>query len=850
MKTPYVPQTIPNVLDKLVKAFEAQRDLNAGGYGGGVVCGIKGWGKKSGVTSCSPFTATALAMIFDPDFDSKDPATATYAPVAKREDGKVDPIPFLFYQLHNTFSKINAVGELEQELAKSHGALKAKGEIPPLEFWGMATKIDAKKMRRGDFIGIHWGNGGGHATFCWDVHLDANGDVDCFLFVSSNGMAKDGKYDGPGVTIWGVGKGLSGTRGSYKKTAPMFVDHDDIVATGYWVPMPGVDPKKIDLKTFRVRPKVIVNWFPNMPKQVDVGRFHGYTPPEPYAWVSDGKAPPPKKEPEPQAKAKAKIAPAAPPAPKKDEAAPKKEKPVEVEQKKEAPTAFQLEVEELLQELWKVKWIDVDPGKPDNVADAQSQAAIKDFQTKLGLEPTGYADRTTRYKLRLALGWTRYQHEVEAGLQRLFAAGKLDVDPGEANGVNDEKSRAAIKAFQGKNGLKVDGISGPATRKAVAKALETLPADAPAPPDAGKDAKDGDKTKPQLFFGTNYAKAGSEVEVRLHAAGMGQDVPEYPVKLIESKGGKTHDAVRADGPNDLASGDVLQILILAPDVPEGTKLKAKVEGKLPDGKPLDVTTAGELEVGAGAAKKPADAKDAAPPKPPPAPGGAVQGAQVGAKGEPPPPGGKAGVEGGANAGDAKKPDAVKEKEKEAAKKAEEKAKDQPKDDENWPKPRNYTPKGNFGANDIAGQVKFIKADKPPQPTAWKNCKFSRHSHFAPEACVDMNGSTAGWPFGLDMYGPGQDFTPKNQFVGDGFGGVVLAKIANGTEIWFGHFNEISIEVYRAAEKGASLPAGTFLGRCTVKIGLTGAPHCHLQTMRGGKMVPRTEWLPWLGCDNP
>jgi peptidoglycan hydrolase-like protein with peptidoglycan-binding domain len=618
--SPYVPTELPDALKRLMTAAERQRENNTGGYGSGVCVQIDGWMKKSTVTSCSPFTATTIGMIFDPDFMSK-AAGDTYKPVAKRADGGTDPLPGLFYRLHNTAGK-TAATPFEKKLINDHGADKAYGEVAPLEFWGLMQKIEPKKMRRGDFVAISWGprptgvidpktgkekmSRGGHATFCWDVHLDANGDVDCFQYFTGNGSALGGgKFQGPGVTVGGCIKYLKYGAGKYNKTDTMFAkvadggEYDEYVSDAHWNRIPGVDPTKIDKTTFRSKPKIITQPVFMMPESIQVARFYGYTPPEPYAQKKDGEAPPPKKKEEPHAKAKAVIVPVAEPV--KKDAAPAekpKEKPKEVEQKKDAPTSFQLEVEEGLQQLWKVKWIDVDPGTPDNVADAQSQAAIKDFQTKFGLEATGYADRKTRDMIKKAIGWTAYQHDVEVGLQKLFALGKLDKDPGVPNGINEAESRDAIKAFQAKHGLKADGIAGPKTRATVAKAIEDLkepPAKAPVKP--GQPEKK--PTKPQLFFGTNYAKAGSTVEVRLHAPGVGDASPDYPVQLIECEGGKTYEAKRStEGLDSVGQGDVLQIfIVLPPLLKDGTKLKAKIAGKLPDGAALDVTTPSELEVG-------------------------------------------------------------------------------------------------------------------------------------------------------------------------------------------------------------------------------------------------------------
>ena len=56
----FQPTSIDGGLPKLVRIWEHLRELNWGGYGGAVLVDVKdGLSKgKSGVTSCSPFTAT------------------------------------------------------------------------------------------------------------------------------------------------------------------------------------------------------------------------------------------------------------------------------------------------------------------------------------------------------------------------------------------------------------------------------------------------------------------------------------------------------------------------------------------------------------------------------------------------------------------------------------------------------------------------------------------------------------------------------------------------------------------------------------------------------------------------
>ena len=46
----------------------------------------------------------------------------------------------------------------------------------------------------------------------------------------------------------------------------------------------------------------------------------------------------------------------------------------------------------------------------------------------------------------------------------LYVLGIIDKDNGEPDAVNDSQSQEAVKAFQQKYGLKVDGIAGPKTK--------------------------------------------------------------------------------------------------------------------------------------------------------------------------------------------------------------------------------------------------------------------------------------------------------------------------------------------------------------------------------------------------
>src|SRR6267154_673422 len=188
----------------------------------------------------------------------------------------------------------------------------------PWEPGGVAKEVPKTEMRRGDLVEITWNpDGGGHGVFCWDVHLDDRGEVDCFQILGSNGPR-------PGVSIYGCSgeRWLTGhnaklksevkeievhgkkkpvtiwsyaEHGDYKKAenkhGKIFVDEPEIVASGVWLALPGVS--KINAKTFRVTPGPI---FYSDPKKFSVrnvrcARFHyADKPPQPYC-MKDGSTP-------------------------------------------------------------------------------------------------------------------------------------------------------------------------------------------------------------------------------------------------------------------------------------------------------------------------------------------------------------------------------------------------------------------------------------------------------------------------------------------------------------------------------------------------------------------------------
>ncbi|HMG23312.1 MAG TPA: peptidoglycan-binding domain-containing protein, partial [Kofleriaceae bacterium] len=427
---------------RMIALWEASRDNNLGGYGSGVTHSIRGWGKKSKsqVTSCSPFTATVIGMMFDAR--GGEAADTVYEP--KFDDGQ-RALASTFYALHNGFyfSKPDPDEPDAPAIGPARKAWFEKNKWPTglmttanssagsLVFHNLGYEIDPRDMRRGDLIGINWANRGGHATFCWDVHLDASGAVDCFLFLSANGGKRSGGgYFGAGVSVGTASKSIGlffdkAEKGNFKKKGTMFEDKADYIEHGHWECLPKIAKKKVDRTTFNGKAPPLGNIIDSSEpgghsvESMRVIRFWGMPPPDaphgtllgdnadlarqhsqatkwqlaqPFAMgsakPSEGRIE--NVEAKPVAKTEPDPVKVVPPAPAK--------------QKKEQVVGHQMFVEQALGELFAAKWIAVDPGKPDSVADAKSRAAIEDFQAKFKVsgEP-GQAGPSTRAALKQAI---------------------------------------------------------------------------------------------------------------------------------------------------------------------------------------------------------------------------------------------------------------------------------------------------------------------------------------------------------------------------------------------------------------------------------------------------------------
>jgi hypothetical protein len=82
--------------------------------------------------------------------------------------------------------------------------------------------------------------------------------------------------------------------------------------------------------------------------------------------------------------------------------------------------------------------------------------------------PKKVQPKTVKQDEKKPLNW---QRGVELALQQFFRTGWIESDPGQSENINDSKSQAAIKEFQKKFKLKVDGIVGPQTRGVIARQI-------------------------------------------------------------------------------------------------------------------------------------------------------------------------------------------------------------------------------------------------------------------------------------------------------------------------------------------------------------------------------------------
>ena len=440
-KPPYDKTTLPGP-SRIIKVIEDLRTRDSDGYNPynpGFLAKIKGFGMaQSKGTVCSPFTGNVIGCAFDPDYEKKDVEKDEFCPMF---NGGKDPLPFSkFYVQHNN----------DDHPAQS------------VETYNLGKIVKPKEIRRGDVIGIDWSFGGGHAVFCWDVHLEGK-DVDCFQFVGANGHLAGQLFDHDEA-------GLKNAQAKSKAGTG-----DATVLGGKGVSIYGCDGKswlKGDAATWKSEVKEVEVEVKKKVKNPDTGKDEVKKEKVPkYKVVAASRVAEGTLE-----KVKGKIFDDT-----DDEISttgwwftiPGKKK-ADIDQK----FAKGRKIVEWIADMHCATFhYDSDPPQPTpqkpaaptpppptpktaGHTEAPAQVVKGDdikqnpkAKEKVPPQPAKQEDDKTLY----------WQHYVEHALQAFYAAKWIDKDPGKSEDINDPKTQAALKAYQTVLKLKVDGKIGPKT---------------------------------------------------------------------------------------------------------------------------------------------------------------------------------------------------------------------------------------------------------------------------------------------------------------------------------------------------------------------------------------------------
>jgi len=301
---------------------------------------------------------------------------------------------------------------------------------------------------------------------------------------------------------------------------------------------------------------------------VGAARLFGVEPPEPYlrATGKKGESKPAPQGPAPLGKAVAK--------PVEVKTAPAKKSEKKVEKAEPGPTQdFQQDVEAALQVLWKARWIKSSPGDASSVNDAESQAAIREYQQKFmaGKAPhLGHADPETRRRLLRAAGFAAAMPVVNVSLQLLHTHKLISAAPGDKPIELDDATLASVKDFQRQNGLDADGIPGQMTQEKLAQAIRGLAKeDRPAPVEQASAS-----AAIQLFYWvTNTGPAGGHATLKATATAACNG-RSFPVALYANDKVVLQNAGTLSIADGKGSLDLAIPLVLA----QGTLLEARIEG--------------------------------------------------------------------------------------------------------------------------------------------------------------------------------------------------------------------------------------------------------------------------------
>jgi len=439
--SPLFPVPTRTTLERLLLSWERLRELGIHGYRTSRSSPVSTWlvdiawrdrqthRSPGRGTTCSPFVTQATAMAF-----SESP-TEPLRPLLA--DGTL--LPYVFSQMAN--GVLRSDNPAYRKVMAEYGVTLADNEWPrPVIFFNMGYAVELTQMRRGDAVHIDWQNGGGHAVFCWDVHLNERGEVDAFQYVSSNGKMADGGSGG-GIAVGGTTDGSGGFIGArlgspteyFAARRPLFVDHPGYVQEGTWVTWdPAVAHRPLGGLRDGARRRAV------LAKRVKAARLHG-----------------------------------------------------------------------------------VDVAGIPLFAMGQGSAAEPS-------EPAVEPPRATEH----ASDGLAQTAALQERLHALFSRGLIDCDPGACDGKAGHRTTAAVKSFQHHNGLKADGIAGPATLALLERVFRSATAASGAPDSAAAPAQafasGGDFTdSAQLYFRHGAAQPGEVVELILR----GDALPQRPLAV-------------------------------------------------------------------------------------------------------------------------------------------------------------------------------------------------------------------------------------------------------------------------------------------------------------------------------
>jgi len=584
----YIPpgkDGVPGGIQKIYRIWEDLRARNADGYvpssnGGGILANVIDHGMLAvnAGTTCSPFTATVIALAFDPEYPRQDLPVKGGDPYVPLFNGdRHDELPFHdFYQLHNGDN--DPIGSIVK--------------------YKLGKEVDMTEMRRGDVLGVNWldPNRHGHAVFCWDVHLDENQKVDAFQYLGANQVPW-----WAGVTIgycaykpWIKGNpkmdrkaGDPGIENA-RPPDPVFKDEPLVVQRGQWLVLPGVPVGSVKPETFLVPPDKGMIAYPKegtyTVNNVRVGRLNYHDPlPEPYCMKKDGA---PAATPAPAPKGHVSVQPIviSSAAVKKDAQAPKKVAAKPAKQDPKTPAAWQLFVEQALQVFHRTQWIKSDPGEPDAINDEKSKAAIREYQTLFKLDVDGIVGKHTFGSVSEQIAACAAEMSAQILLGNLWRGKKISNDPGPANGLNHDQTRAALEEFQNANGLTVTGVPDVATLK---KLREVVDGHVATPAKAGLAPE-----MKHLYWVGNVVAPGGTAALVLHSDDL-QIGQECPIVLRDDASGKQ---ITSDVKISVKAKKVEVPVPIPADFAVGASIRATVTAEIGDGGTLETTTKAPLIV--------------------------------------------------------------------------------------------------------------------------------------------------------------------------------------------------------------------------------------------------------------